>query len=153
MWGSHTRQAANQQLARDGLVPVLPDAGDQPAQHAPPAEGQLSPAAAALQAALLAHVPAVSLDDLHQWVLTLHLFVEVRISSQLSAAELATLLNDCQLLLNCCTGSSGRLLAADCAARLLRVWVHGRRPTMQLRTLGRLGQLLEQAGAGRSPLS
>lgn len=74
-----------------------------------------------------------------------HLFVGVRIIEQLSAAELATLLVDCQLLLNCCTGSSGCLMAADRAARLLCVWVHGRRPTMQLRTLGRLGQLLEQA--------
>lgn len=64
VWGSHSpgRQAAGQQLACNGLVPVLPDASDQPAQQAPPAEGQLSPAAAALQAALLAHVPAVSLD-------------------------------------------------------------------------------------------
>ncbi|PRW56765.1 HIT MYND zinc finger [Chlorella sorokiniana] len=146
LWGGPSRQAAGQQLALNGLVPVLSTAaGEQPEQQAPLLGEQLSPAAAALQAALQAHVRGVSLDDVQQWALTLRLFAGAHIVHQVSAAELATLLTDCQLLLSHCASSAECLMAAERGALVLLAWLQGSRTAVRAQTVVRLGQLLEQA--------
>lgn len=141
-------QAASGTAAEQPPTEPAEPAEQPPAEPAEPAEQRPDePAEPAEQPPAEPPAPPVSLEELHQWALTLRLFVGVQIQEHLSTAEVAALLTDCQLLLSQAAVVGGGLMAAERAAALLIGWVSkcNRRPQVQAQTLVRLGRLLAQA--------